>query len=112
MNAADQPAGAAGHGSGKSLATGFVLAAVLTALAFAAAMPGVVPRTLAVPAMLAAGVTQIVVHVVFFLHLNRKSDGGWQALAFGFTILITLILVAGSLWIMRHLDHNMMLVMP
>jgi cytochrome o ubiquinol oxidase operon protein cyoD len=96
----------------KSLAAGFGLSILLTAIAFAAAVTTILPRALALPAVLAAAVTQIVVHVFFFLHLNRKSEGGWNALVFGFTILITAILVTGSIWIMRHLDHNMMLMAP
>jgi cytochrome o ubiquinol oxidase operon protein cyoD len=100
------------HGSARALATGFVLSIVLTAAAFAAAMSAAVPRALVVQSLLAAGVTQIVVHVVFFLHLNRKAEGGWNALVFGFTVLITVILVAGSMWIMGHLDRNMMLMPP
>jgi cytochrome o ubiquinol oxidase operon protein cyoD len=94
----------------KPLATGFALSIVLTAIAFAAAMSSVLPRALVVPALLAAAVAQIVVHVSFFLHLNRKAEGGWNLLVFGFTVLITVILVAGSIWIMRHLDHNMLLM--
>ena len=93
----------------KSLATGFALSLVLTAIAFAAAMGSMLPRALVVPALLAAGVAQIVVHVSFFLHLDRKGEGGWNVLVFAFTVLITLILVAGSIWIMQHLDHDMML---
>ena len=40
--------------------------------------------------------------------MNRHSDEGWNLLSFVFTVLIIAILVVGSMWIMFHLNHNMM----
>jgi cytochrome o ubiquinol oxidase operon protein cyoD len=97
----------ASHGSGASLALGLVLSLVLTAGAFALVMTGAVPRGLVLPGILAAGAVQILVHVFCFLHLNMESEGGWNALALAFTVVIIAILVGGSIWIMQHLDRNM-----
>jgi cytochrome o ubiquinol oxidase operon protein cyoD len=102
----------ASHGSGTSLAAGFVLSLLLTAIPFALVMFGALPRGLVLPAILAAAVLQIAVHACLFLHLNTTSEGGWNALAFGVTVLITVIVIAGSLWIMEHLDRNMTMTMP
>jgi cytochrome o ubiquinol oxidase operon protein cyoD len=51
---------------------------------------------------------QVVVHMVYFLHMNRRSEGGWTLLALLFTILLLGIVLSGSLWVMHHLDVNMM----
>jgi cytochrome o ubiquinol oxidase operon protein cyoD len=96
------------HGSGTSLAAGFALSLVLTAIPFALVMTGALPRGLVLPAIVAAAVLQIAVHLSLFLHLDTKSEGGWNALAFGATLLITVIFLAGSVWIMHNLDRNMM----
>jgi len=112
-HAADPAAHAgAGHGSGKSYTIGFVLSVILTAIPFAMVMSGAFPRATVLPTILAIGVLQILVHLVYFLHMNTKSEGGWNAAALGFTAVITVTLVAGSMWIMQHLNHNMMMVMP
>jgi cytochrome o ubiquinol oxidase operon protein cyoD len=55
---------------------------------------------------------QIVVHMVYFLHLNSKSEGGWTVLALIFTSILVVITLAGSLWVMSHLDSNMMPMSP
>ncbi len=102
----------ASPGGGKSYAIGFLLSLVLTAIPFALVMTGALPRPIALASILAAGVLQILVHLVCFLHLNTRSEGGWNVLALGFTAVITVILVFGSIWIMQHLDHNMTMVMP
>jgi len=46
--------------------------------------------------------------MVFFLHLDAKSQGGWNMLALIFTLVLVVIMLAGSLWVMHHLNTNMM----
>ena len=55
---------------------------------------------------------QIVVHMVYFLHMNSKSEGGWTVLALIFTSVLVVITLSGSLWVMEHLDYNMMPMSP
>ena len=112
MSSADSSFAGASQGSGTSYAIGFVLSFGLTAIPFALVMTGALPRSTALPVILAMGVLQILVHLVCFLHMNTESEGGWNVLALGFTAVITVILVFGSIWIMQHLDHNMTMVMP
>jgi cytochrome o ubiquinol oxidase operon protein cyoD len=89
--------------------TGFVLAAILTAIPFYLVMSGAIPDKLvaAVVVMAFAGV-QIVVHMIYFLHMSPKVEGGWSAMALIFTVIILVIALAGSLWVMYHLNANMM----
>ena len=51
---------------------------------------------------------QIVVHMIYFLHMNTKSEGGWTMMALIFTIVLVVITLSGSLWVMNHLNSNMM----
>ena len=98
-----------GHGTMKGYITGFVLAAILTAIPFALVM-GEVFQSPRVTAFIVMGLAmvQMVVHMVYFLHMNTKSEGGWNMLALIFTLVLVVITIAGSLWVMFHLNANMM----
>jgi cytochrome o ubiquinol oxidase operon protein cyoD len=62
-----------------------------------------------VPMALAAfAVAQMGVHLAFFLHITTGPDNTNNALALAFGALIVGIVIAGSLWIMYHLNANMM----
>jgi cytochrome o ubiquinol oxidase operon protein cyoD len=50
----------------------------------------------------------MVVHMIYFLHLTPGAEGGWSMLALMFTIVLLVILLAGSLWVMFHMNQNMM----
>ena len=96
------------HGSFKSYMIGFLLSVVLTAIPFWLVMTETLaPQTTGL-IITAFAVVQIVVHMVFFLHMNHKSEGGWNMLALIFTIVVVVIAVAGSVWVMYHLNVNMM----
>jgi cytochrome o ubiquinol oxidase operon protein cyoD len=58
--------------------------------------------------ILSLAAVQIVVHMIYFLHMNAKSEGGWNMLALVFTIVLVVITLSGSIWIMYHLNSNMM----
>ena len=63
-------------------------------------------------AIIALAFVQIVVHTVFFLHVNTHSEGGWTLMALMFTTVLVVIVISGSLWIMYHLNSNMMPMVP
>jgi cytochrome o ubiquinol oxidase operon protein cyoD len=87
---------------------GLVFALGLTATSFWAASthtlwaPGV-PIGLCVLAL-----AQMGIHLVFFLHITTGPDNTNNVLALAFGILIVFLVMVGSLWIMAHLNHNMM----
>ena len=58
--------------------------------------------------VLACALVQILVHMIFFLHMTPKAEGGWLLLSTAFTIVLVVITLAGSLWIVFHLNRNMM----
>jgi cytochrome o ubiquinol oxidase subunit IV len=98
----------ASHGSVRSYVTGFILSVILTGAPFALVMSGVMPAATAVPVCVGLGIVQIVVHLIYFLHMNGSSSQSWNMAAFVFTLIVVAILVAGSLWVMYHLNANMM----
>jgi len=51
---------------------------------------------------------QMVVHMVYFLHMTPSAEGGWNMMAMIFTLIIVLITLIGSMWVMYHLNTNMM----
>jgi cytochrome o ubiquinol oxidase operon protein cyoD len=124
MSALDtNPAHAAGHGTDDELdhdhdtlhitiggyMTGFVLSVILTAIPFWLVMADVLAdnRTTSLVIM-AFAVVQIVVHMIYFLHMNTTSENGWSMMALIFTIVMVVIALSGSLWVMNHLNSNMM----
>lgn len=97
------------HVSAREYLNGFVLSVALTAIPFALVMTGTIPNsTLAAVAILVFAAVQIVVHMVYFLHMNTKSEGGWNLVALVFTAVLVIIVLSGSLWVMHHLNTNMM----
>ncbi len=99
----------ADHGSLKSYTIGFVLSVILTAIPFWLVMGKVFDKSSTTAAIiLGFAAVQIVVHMIYFLHMNTKSEGGWSMLALIFTVVLVVIMLAGSIWVMYHLNHNMM----
>ncbi|WP_321953766.1 cytochrome o ubiquinol oxidase subunit IV [Paraburkholderia bannensis] len=96
------------HGSFGGYMAGFVLAVVLTAASFWLVLHGGLPRETALLGLAALAVVQIVVHLVFFLHMNTSSGQRWNVTAFGFTAMTVLIVVIGTLWVMHNVSMNMM----
>ena len=105
----DAHAVAEAHGSLRDYVIGFVLSVVLTAIPFWLVMSGAIENK-QVTAFIVMGlaVVQIVVHMVYFLHMNGKVEGGWTMMALVFTLIVVVITLAGSLWVMYHLNTNMM----
>ena len=100
------------HGSFKDYMIGFVLSMILTAIPFALVMTGVLDKGSTIVAIFALGIVQIFVHMVYFLHMNLKTENGWSMLALIFTVVFVLITLAGSIWVMYHMNTNMMPMTP
>lgn len=100
--------GGASHGSVKSYVIGLILSIVLTLVAFGVVMMGGFSTLTTVIMILVMAVLQILVQLIMFMHMNTQSDEGWNLMSFVFTIVILGLIVGGSLWIMQHLQQNMM----
>ena len=104
--AAQGSAHGAAHGSRKSYVIGFLLAITLTIVPFGLVMthaPVGTPLLIAVFAL-----AQIMVHIVYFLHVDRSAEQRWNLTALLFTAIVVCIILGGSLWIMHNLYSNMM----
>lgn len=98
-----------GHGTMQGYLIGFFLSVVLTAIPFWLVMGDVLEnKQLTGFIIVGFAAVQMIVHMVFFLHMNGKIEGGWTMLALIFTVIVVVITLAGSLWVMYHLNANMM----
>lgn len=99
---------AAWHGTKRDYAVGFLLSVALTAIPFWLVFSGSLSAIATAVTVTLLAIAQIMVHTVFFLHVNTRSEGGWTLVAIVFTAIMVLIVIFGSLWIMLHLHGNMM----
>ena len=104
----DEHAGGSGFSEFQVYLLGFLLAVGLTVASFWLAGSGLVWGPGIPAALLALAVAQIGVHLVFFLHITSGPENTNNTLALAFGVMIVLLVVVGSVWIMAHLNHNMM----
>ena len=105
----DTHANGESHGTFRGYMTGFILSVILTAIPFWLVMTGVLDSKLGTAlSVMGFAAIQIVVHMIYFLHMNHKSEGGWTMMALIFTLVLVVITLSGSLWVMYHLNTNMM----
>jgi cytochrome o ubiquinol oxidase operon protein cyoD len=87
---------------------GLGLAVLLTATSFFVAGTDLVWQPSIPVAIIVLAMAQMGVHLVFFLHITTGPDNTNNVLALAFGLLIVFLVIGGSLWIMAHLNHNMM----
>jgi cytochrome o ubiquinol oxidase operon protein cyoD len=87
---------------------GLGLAVLLTATSFFIAETDLVWQPSIPVAIIVLAIAQMGVHLVFFLHIATGPDNANNVLALAFGLLIVFLVIAGSLWIMANLNHNMM----
>jgi cytochrome o ubiquinol oxidase operon protein cyoD len=105
----DEPEESAGHWvRNANLGLGFSL--LLTAVAFwlAVVHPQFVWGPAVADALIVLAIAQMGVHLVFFLHVTTGPDNTNNVLALAFGVMVVFLIVGGSIWIMGHLNHNMM----
>lgn len=96
------------HGSLKDYSIGFILSVILTAIPFWLVMTHQLPPGTTKLVLFAFAAVQVVVHMIYFLHMNSKSEGGWNFMALVLTIILLFIVMTGSIWVMYHMNANMM----
>ncbi|HYV33431.1 MAG TPA: cytochrome o ubiquinol oxidase subunit IV, partial [Candidatus Limnocylindria bacterium] len=84
--------------------TGFIISILLTLAAYFAVVKHF-PNVLLI--ILTLAIAQLIVQLIFFLHLNKGPDKTWNFIVLASTVGIVLILVVGTIWIMYHLNYNM-----
>lgn len=96
------------HASMRDYIIGFLLSVILTAIPFWLVMTMPLSPGTTGAIIMGFAVVQIVVHMIFFLHMTPKAEGGWSLTSLIFTVIVVVIMLAGSLWVMHHLNTNMM----
>jgi cytochrome o ubiquinol oxidase operon protein cyoD len=94
------------HGLGVYL-LGLALATLLTCVSFFIARTTLVWQPSIPIALAVLAIAQMGVHLVFFLHITTGPDNVNNVMALAFGVLIVLLIITGSVWIMAHLNHNM-----
>jgi cytochrome o ubiquinol oxidase operon protein cyoD len=86
---------------------GFVLSTILTLTAYSLVVNGILHDWTLAYAIIGLALLQLIVQLLFFLHLGRENEPRWNLLAFDFTLVVVVIIVIGSIWIMNNLHYNM-----
>ena len=103
----DEPLEAAGeYVLNANLGLGFSV--ILTVAAFVLASTHLIYAPAIPVALLVLAIAQMGVHLVFFLHITTGPDNTNNVLALAYGILVVFLIVVGSIWIMGHLNHNLM----
>ncbi|PZA12160.1 cytochrome o ubiquinol oxidase subunit IV [Rhodopseudomonas palustris] len=89
-------------------AVGLGLSVLLTATSFFIAGTDLVWQPSIPVAITVLAIAQMGVQLVFFLHITTGPDNTNNVMALAFGTLVVLLVVGGSIWIMGHLNHNMM----
>ena len=87
---------------------GYALAILLTVASFSVLHSNGVYAPGIPVALIVFAIAQMGVHLVFFLHINTGPDSTNNVMALAFGVLIVFLVVGGSLWIMTHLNNNML----
>lgn len=103
----DAETGAA-YGTYKTYISGFVLSVIITVTAFLVVGFHIFPPVGLYLSVAILALLQFYVQLVFFLHLSTDSKARWNLISFIFTLIVVIILVAGTLWIMFNLYTMMM----
>lgn len=103
----DEPEESAGHWVLNYL-VGLGFAAALTIASFWAAATHLIWGPAVPMAIIVLAIAQMGVHLVFFLHITTGPDNTNNILALAFGTLVVFLILGGSIWIMDHLNHNMM----
>lgn len=97
-----------GHGNLVSYVIGFILSLILTLAAYFIVEEHLLTGVAQVSTIVGLCVIQVLVQLLFFLHVGSEPKPRWNYHMLLFTLLIVFILVAGTLWIMYNLDYRMM----
>ena len=91
-----------------SYIVGLGLALLLTGISFWVASTSTLWGPGVATGLVVLAIAQMGVHLVYFLHVTTGPDNTNNVLALAFGILVVFLIVGGSIWIMNHLNQNMM----
>lgn len=86
---------------------GFVMSLILTMTAYSLVVNGALQSWTLAYVVIGLAMLQLLVQLIFFLHLGCEKGQRWSLLAFSFTLVVIIIVVIGSVWIMKNLHYKM-----
>ncbi|AEO08805.1 cytochrome O ubiquinol oxidase subunit IV [Buchnera aphidicola str. Ak (Acyrthosiphon kondoi)] len=92
----------------KSYLLGFLFSTLLTIVPFVLAIQNFFYSKINCIIFILCAISQIIVHFIYFLHLNFSKEERWNLITLLFVIMIIFIVVFGSIWIMHNLNHHIM----
>lgn len=87
--------------------SGFIFSVALTLVAYFMVVQNSMSRGWLIGVVVALGIVQLLVQLVFFLHLDKEPRPRWNLVTFLFAVLVVFIIGFGSIWIMNNLHYNM-----
>lgn len=91
---------------------GFALSLLMTFVAYVLVTDELLTMNALLIALSVLALVQTLIQLYYFLHISEDTKPRYRLMTFGFMALVLLIIVAGSLWIMYHLNYNMMQMSP
>ena len=105
----DEPAGGTEIVDGiRGYLIGLGLAVLATFVSFFISGTSLVWQPSIPAALIVLAIAQMGVHIVFFLHITTRPDSANNVMALAFGVFVVFVLIVGSVWIMTHLNQNMM----
>ena len=92
----------------KPLFLGFTLSIALTIAAYRIATKYHLTDTALMTTLFILVAVQALIQFVFFLHLGMESKPHWNVISFLFTVIVIVIVIGGTIWIMKNLSYNIM----
>jgi cytochrome o ubiquinol oxidase subunit IV len=92
----------------KGYVIGFIASLILTVIPFYFVATHSLSEATTYALLFGCAIVQVFVHFAYFLHMEVRTDEGrWNMVSLVFSAMVVLILIAGSIWIMWNLNHNM-----
>ena len=92
----------------KPLVLGFIFSIISTLAVYRIVIHMHLRHDWLVFTVVGVGCLQVILQLIFFLHLGLESKPRWNLFMFLFTVLLILVIVLGTLWIMYNLNYNLM----
>ncbi len=96
------------EGTLESYVIGFSLSGLLTLSSYLVVTQNLIPKDITIGVIIFLALLQFVVQSIFFLHLDKENGPRWNLAVFLSALSIVALVVIGSIWIMTHLNYNMM----
>ena len=95
------------HGTTRSYIIGFLLSLVFTAIPYYLVVNESVSGSALLATILGFAVLQMIIQILFFLHLGRGPKPLYNVVFFVSTVGIILVVIGGSILIINNLHYNM-----